>query len=128
MFSWGARAHAAGNFGGAWIEARPSGDAGSRGWRERHAVASHGLNVSISGLNRPRSAPIAGNDEQGADQRQVLQGLDQRFAVIRRRLIPEIMEIEGLDRDENNQQDGEKAYPEIERDHQAGDDQEAADA
>src|SRR4051812_21918825 len=80
------------------------------------------LYIPVSSLGWPRPAAVARDHEQRADDRKVLQGVDQCPGIFGRRLVPEIVEVEGRRDDEQDQQDRKEARGEIDRDHQAGED------
>src|SRR6266849_4452472 len=56
---------------------------------------STALHIAIDGFHRPRRPAISSDHEQRADDRQILQRLHEGLGAVGRRLIPEIMEIEG---------------------------------
>src|SRR6185312_7580601 len=93
-----AGAHAPANSVLPWIETRRTPDAGPRERSQSHAVAAR-LDVAVGRLGEPGSPAVAGQHEQRADQRQVLQGIYQRLAIVGRRLVPEVLEIVGRQRD-----------------------------
>ena len=71
--------------------ARRYKDARPRRWQS----PASGLHVPVGRFIRPRPAAVACDHEQRADERQVLQGVDQRLGIFGRRLVPEIVEVEG---------------------------------
>src|ERR1700687_1582558 len=93
----------------------------------RTMPSSYALDLTVDGPRRARRPTIACDHEQRADDREILQRIHQGLGAFRRRLIPEIMEIEGHRGHEEDQENGKEPRAEIQRDHQSADDLEGPD-